>query len=231
MRNECNVIRDLLPLYVEKMVSDDTASFVREHLENCDLCRAEADTLRQSSAIERNQKEFEAAKKSFLAMQRKWKKRSAIRILCSILAVALLVALGLSAYAYFKVDGKEIAGVTEISDSCTVTLITYQHMEYENRKEYVLNSQEIHILKNLLLNSTFTLSLEKARYPKDSDRYDLRIDFNDGQNYIVIHATGNEHITVIDTIDQFNGNFLLVNNPQWEDTLILLAQSASQRTE
>ncbi len=228
MRNECNIIRDLLPLYVENMVSDDTASFVREHLEKCDLCRAEADTLRQTSAIERDQAEFEAAKKSFLIMQRKWKKRSAIRIMCSILAAVLLAALALSAYAYFRVDGKEIAGVTEISDTCTVTLITYQHMEYEDRKEYILNSQEIQILKYSFLNSTFTRSLEKVRYPKDSDRYEIRIDFNDGQNFLSVYGIGNESITVT---NQFDGNFLLVNTPQWEDALILLAEFASQRAE
>lgn len=228
MRNECNIIRDVLPLYVENMVSDDTASFVREHLEKCDLCRSEAANLRQSSIAEKDRVEFEAAKKSFLAMQRKWKKRSAVRILCGILAAVLLVALALSAYAYFKVDGKEIAGVTEISDSCTVTLITYQHMDYENRKEYVLNSLEINVLKNLLLNSFFTRSLEKIRYIKDNDHYEIRIDFNDGQNFLRILGTGNESISVL---NQFDDNFLLVNNSQWEDTLILLVQSASQRTE
>ena len=228
MRNECNIIRDILPLYVENMVSDDTASFVREHLEKCDLCRSEAASLRQASVTEKDRREFEAAKKSFLAMQRKWKTRSAIRIACGILAAVLLAALALSTYAYFRVDGTEIAGVAEISDSCTVTLITYQHMEYGDRKEYVLSSLEIEILKNLLLNSTFTRSLEKVRYIKDYDHYEIRIDFNDGQNYLSFRGTGNESITVT---NQFDGNFLLINNPQWEDTLILLAQSASQRTE
>lgn len=228
MRNECNIIRDILPLYVENMVSDDTASFVQEHLEKCDLCRGEAANLRQSSIAEKDHAEFEAAKKSFLAMQRKWRKRSVVRILCSVLAVALLAALALSAYAFFRVDGKEIEGVTEISDACTVTLITYQHMDYENRKEYILNTLEIETLKNLLLNSSFTRSLEKIRYIKDNDHYDIRIDFNDGQNFLSIHSIGNETITVT---AQFDGNFLLVNNPQWENTLILLAQSASQRTE
>ncbi|MBQ3501344.1 MAG: zf-HC2 domain-containing protein, partial [Oscillospiraceae bacterium] len=36
MRNECNIIRDILPLYAEKIVSEDTAAFVEEHLEHCE---------------------------------------------------------------------------------------------------------------------------------------------------------------------------------------------------
>lgn len=41
MKNECSIIRDILPLYVENMVSEDTAEFVKEHLESCPVCRAE----------------------------------------------------------------------------------------------------------------------------------------------------------------------------------------------
>lgn len=33
MKNECSIIRDILPLYVENMVSEDTAEFVKGHLE------------------------------------------------------------------------------------------------------------------------------------------------------------------------------------------------------
>ncbi len=32
MKNECSIVQDILPLYVEEMVSDDTVSFVRSIL-------------------------------------------------------------------------------------------------------------------------------------------------------------------------------------------------------
>lgn len=51
MRNECNIIRDILPLYVEHMVSDDTTSFVEEHLESCAECREELTKLKESTEI------------------------------------------------------------------------------------------------------------------------------------------------------------------------------------
>ena len=35
---ECDVVRDLLPLYAEQMVSDRTAALVSEHLNNCPPC-------------------------------------------------------------------------------------------------------------------------------------------------------------------------------------------------
>ena len=39
MRIPCAMIRDLLPLYAEKMVEPETESLIREHLENCSECR------------------------------------------------------------------------------------------------------------------------------------------------------------------------------------------------
>ena len=39
MRIPCAMIRDLLPLYAEKMVENETESLIREHLEGCEDCR------------------------------------------------------------------------------------------------------------------------------------------------------------------------------------------------
>lgn len=36
---ECNVIRDLLPLYVDACCSEESARIVKEHLEHCPACR------------------------------------------------------------------------------------------------------------------------------------------------------------------------------------------------
>ena len=45
MRLSCDVISDLLPLYAEKMVSDDTRALVEEHLDACPSCKAELDKM------------------------------------------------------------------------------------------------------------------------------------------------------------------------------------------
>lgn len=46
MKNECSVVRDLLPLYLENMVSEETAQFVAAHLKDCSACQAELDYLK-----------------------------------------------------------------------------------------------------------------------------------------------------------------------------------------
>lgn len=52
MKSECNIIRDLLPLYIEDMASDDTAVFVENHLEQCPDCRQEMNLLKNANRLE-----------------------------------------------------------------------------------------------------------------------------------------------------------------------------------
>ena len=39
MKITCNIIEDLLPLYVDDMVSEDSRKLVEEHLKECPACR------------------------------------------------------------------------------------------------------------------------------------------------------------------------------------------------
>ena len=47
MKTECSVVRDLLPLYIENMVSEETTQYINEHLKNCDDCKAELANLKE----------------------------------------------------------------------------------------------------------------------------------------------------------------------------------------
>lgn len=37
--NECNIIKDLMPLYEEELLSEDSLEFIRRHAANCPQCR------------------------------------------------------------------------------------------------------------------------------------------------------------------------------------------------
>ena len=43
---KCSVIQDLLPLYVDEVVSDDTKSLVNEHLLTCERCKHEYEQMK-----------------------------------------------------------------------------------------------------------------------------------------------------------------------------------------
>ena len=53
MKNECSYVRDVLPLYFENMVSEDTAAFVEEHLKTCPGCFSELEAMRAETKTEK----------------------------------------------------------------------------------------------------------------------------------------------------------------------------------
>lgn len=51
MKLSCDVIKDLLPLYAEKLTSDDTNILVEEHIETCIDCKKELESFRNPKKI------------------------------------------------------------------------------------------------------------------------------------------------------------------------------------
>ena len=51
MKTECSIVRDLLPLYVEEMVSEQTAQYIDEHLKDCTECQAELAQLKKGTGL------------------------------------------------------------------------------------------------------------------------------------------------------------------------------------
>ena len=43
----CNIARDLLPLYIEGILSEETAQVVEMHLQTCKSCKKDFETMRQ----------------------------------------------------------------------------------------------------------------------------------------------------------------------------------------
>ena len=63
MKITCNIIEDLLPLYVDDMVSEDSRQLVEEHLKTCPACRKMQDE-RKSSDSHRERKQFDTDKQN-----------------------------------------------------------------------------------------------------------------------------------------------------------------------
>ena len=52
MKLDCWVVRDLLPLYVENMVSEQTAEQIKQHLAECPACLREYDSFGSTSRLD-----------------------------------------------------------------------------------------------------------------------------------------------------------------------------------
>lgn len=96
MKNECNIIRDILPLYIEDMVSADTSAFVKEHLERCAECRSELEDMKKSNGFEKdnNALSLENEVMPLKAFKKKWYRKIALIMAVCVFATAFITGVG-----------------------------------------------------------------------------------------------------------------------------------------
>ena len=89
MKNECSIVRDLLPLYAEDMLSPETSEFVAEHLKGCDGCREEFERAKE---LEPAHCDVSDAAPLKLIRKRLYLKRIGTAACAVVLALALIVS-------------------------------------------------------------------------------------------------------------------------------------------
>lgn len=102
----CNVINDLLPLYVDEVVSDDTKAFVENHLASCEGCRAKAEKMSDSIEMPVSEKVNSAEKSIIKKAKRKFlNKKIIVAITSAVVAIAVIFGLYWAANCiYFPIE-------------------------------------------------------------------------------------------------------------------------------
>lgn len=92
----CNIIRDILPLYLDNVVCSDTKEMVEEHLHACPDCQKEANSLQSTLVLPANN-----SPKLFDAQPLKALKKTLFKkkVIVSVLSVLIAIAVLASVYA------------------------------------------------------------------------------------------------------------------------------------
>ena len=121
MRNECNFIRDILPLYIEGMVSDDTVEFVKEHLEKCPECKEEYESMKKEGKLSEvtlgdNEQRADEAH-ALITLKKKLRKKKtgliSITAICVVVVITLLHLFPI--YRIAQVGGTSYYNSSEIA--------------------------------------------------------------------------------------------------------------------
>lgn len=91
----CNVIQDILPLYIDGVVSEDTKVLVEAHLKECESCRHYAESMRQEVKIPTS---IELKKEQAAAFRNLKKKLKTRKFRVSVVSVLLTVVLIVGTY-------------------------------------------------------------------------------------------------------------------------------------
>ena len=91
MSKDCSIVQDLLPLYAEDMLREETKEFVNGHLSQCAACRAELDALKADV------KPAPVSAQPLRDLKRQLRRKKLTAVL---LAVTLALTLATTGFAY-----------------------------------------------------------------------------------------------------------------------------------
>jgi hypothetical protein len=144
MKNKCNVIRDILPLYVENIISDDTKAFVEAHLKDCPECKKELEDMRTPSELPTDVDAVPLKK-----IRTKLLKK---RVQTVVLTMAIVVALLVTTFAYLTapkyldftqdrlVVTESSSGEVIVSFNSDVTGYKVEHSMMDGKQEYFISA-------------------------------------------------------------------------------------------
>lgn len=105
MRNDCEIIKDLLPSYVDGLTSQESNQYIKEHISDCDDCKTYLNYMQ--SASDKIKKE----NKITIDYMKKIKKKNSLKILYSILSIFALLTISFITYSLWP---SRINGIDDI---------------------------------------------------------------------------------------------------------------------
>lgn len=145
MKNECEIVNDLLPNYVEDLVSEETKKFVNEHIENCHRCKRKLELLVEDKNKTDN-KEKEDQKIEIDHLKKYNKKMLLLKIpLFTIITVfiTLVLYITLKYYCNSKILDSSRERIEEISSSNNYHIYETQYYKFSQSNEENYYTTEI----------------------------------------------------------------------------------------
>ena len=102
MKYSCGIIKDLLPLYVDQVCSDESKELINEHLPECKECKSYMDSLRESQDVEDVAYDEEKERRKVKMMLGMKKKIVSRNILVAVFTVLILGVACTSGIHYLK---------------------------------------------------------------------------------------------------------------------------------
>lgn len=145
MKISCNIIRDLLPLYVDDVVCDETKKLIEEHITLCKECMKEVENMGKTVILP-NDNDNRQIKK----LNRKMTKKRIITVCISIFLTTIIL-IGLFMYLFvigYSVSSDDVIVTTEIQYSDN----TYLNQEW-NINFSLSNERTLQVFRKYVYNT------------------------------------------------------------------------------
>lgn len=125
----CNVIQDILPLYLDNAVSEDTAKMVEEHLHTCKECMEYKKKMEADIVVTENNE----GKKLLRKINVRIRKKIVISVVAAIAALAALIVGGIYVYKWMQVNRLVKLKTDEMSFNYMASPYIADDLEYIKR--------------------------------------------------------------------------------------------------
>lgn len=206
MTDNCNIIRDLIPLVIDEAASEDSAKCVHQHLETCESCRSCYDSMLSAIAADKAREEEQ---KSFEKAAMKLKKKRRVRILRNIVIGMLIGCVllygGLLGWSHLTMDYNQLIyygeyGVTlsELKDGWVSVNIDFYGsslvcgVDFEKVQEDGRNILYVYLerpfIKQYMMNPHTNYSCTRLPPERMENLYEIRQ--GKGDEYLVVWQKG-----------------------------------------
>lgn len=155
----CNVIQDILPLYLDNAVSEDTAKMVEEHLHTCKECMEYKKKMEADIVVTENNE----GKKLLRKINDRIRKKIVVSVVAAIAALAALIVGGIYVYKWMQVNKMTRLSINEISFNYMASPYITDDLEYIKRN-----------MPNEILQDIFTGDSDDYLYMTYDMSYDNR---------------------------------------------------------
>lgn len=147
MKIKCSVIKDLLPLYAEKLTSEDSNKLIAEHISSCSDCKNEYEKMTEKMELPTDINDINNLKKA----RRKDRINLIIGIVATILFISLVFILVKPYFPYFyggdritlsisgEIDGKKIH-INQKDATCKYEN-SPQEISFEETDKYIISTK------------------------------------------------------------------------------------------
>ena len=171
IKNECEIVYDLLPNYIEKLTNEISNEFIENHLAHCEKCKKLYDDL----STEINSKQNSTKEINFL---KKYKRHlNALKIVL-VLVIVLIVAIGLGKFLK-KYNVLKLISETSQQNQ---TIDNYHILEYYYTEGHILKMEQFKMGDK----NKFTYTMETENGIVTETTYGYKVGENEyrGNTYI-----------------------------------------------
>lgn len=139
MKNECNLVKDLIPNYLENLLSSDSKEFIEHHISSCNSCKNLLNSLRIQKSRE-NDKDIESDKIELDHLKKVNHKIFFLKLILIIILTLVILFCIIIAIKYNYITSITNACISQSQylknlDNYNIN-ITENHIDYENDIEY-----------------------------------------------------------------------------------------------